>query len=269
MRQIANPTRGCGTLKQGGFYASGEGSPNGILRMWTWLLGSMYMGADAKNLMWEIPPRAMQVINLQASLHTLIPCPHFDVEIPENSPAIFLPKIALVDHVGSNHYTPWQFAQEVLVHGPSRRISEQVARQIAGHTPLPIVFTHDWMPLADKGSVAALSIWANDGSAAFWEGKRYEPTWEHEGYGLTIRHEYDGSDHWMIPIMQAIHETAGGKVAPLHKIMEHPLAENVLTSEQPLGVSWVNQVRYVTTGDESQKQLDNLCLSGIEPVRID
>jgi len=38
LRTIPNPTRGCGNLKEGGYYARGDTGVNGKLNAWSWVL---------------------------------------------------------------------------------------------------------------------------------------------------------------------------------------------------------------------------------------
>lgn len=263
-RSVSNPTRGCGTLKQGGFYARGTSGPGGILLQWTWLLGHMWDGEGAKNLTWEVPPRAMQIINLPFSIYHETIVQDLDLVKLADTQPFTLPTLALADHVGSNHYTSWQFAQECQAHGPSRRIPRAIAAQIAQMTPIPIVFTHDWMPLSPGAGFIPLIEWTND-AALRYEG----PTWEREGYGFTIRDTYDGSDHWVLPVLQAMHEQAGGHVKGLEKIMPVTLTEFIVTTEQALGVSWINEVQYIVEGNETDEELEQLTLDGIEPVQLE
>jgi hypothetical protein len=131
-----NPKRGCGTKVPGGFYAETEMSRGGVLNLWTWLLGDGLEGGI--NCLLNIPPRRAIYGNLAASL---VIGEFVGADVPMEGIGIFdalhemfdglrgrTADIALFDHVGSQYYTPWSFAQEVMAYGPSRRIPPALAR---------------------------------------------------------------------------------------------------------------------------------------------
>jgi hypothetical protein len=266
MRSLANPRRGCGTMKEGGFYGRGDISPNGTLNAWTWALGSHLLGA--LNYAVTVPARQMGVCNLPATLYTgrlvngasgLAP-----LDLPESIKA--LPIGAVIDHIGSAHYTPWQFAQEVRALGPSRRIPENVAKVIAKHTPIPIVFTHSHMPLVpdDEKIAGPLKDWANVPDDAF-----YGPTPFMEGWGLN-HGDKKGEEHWIIPILRAL-DLLGvtGENSLLKSGLGGDVTAQLLMTEQIIGISWITRCVYIAPEGETDERLSEIEAAGIEPVRLE
>jgi hypothetical protein len=264
LRTVSNPERGCGTLKEGGFYARGDIGAHGTLAAWTWALGYHIIGAH--NVFASIAARQMDIVNLPRTLIEGRPSKEA-IEVLESEPLAKLPPLALIDHVGSEHYTPYSFYRECATHGPSRRIPPRIAKAIAQHTPMPIVFTHSWLPVADTKVVPDLLAWAGikpETDATAYIGA----TWQREGWGIRSKDTYSGYDHWIIPVLHEMHESSGGKEKHLTKIMPPALAENTLLAEQVYGISWISRVVYIASEDDTDETLEDILNQGIEPVRI-
>ena len=267
LRTVPNPQRGCGQLKEGGFYARGDVGTGGTLSSWTWTLGEHVIGG--KNLNISVPARQMQVINLPATLHRRQMSTEA-VELFADNPLAKLPAYALLDHIGSEYYTPWSFMLECSQHGPSRRIPQNIANAIAKHCPIPIVFTHTWLPVVDEHYWADLCQWTAPGVApALWTT---EPTYEVTEWGIRRDDWHGGLDrngliHWIIPTLRQMHEAGGGKEKHLSQIMPAELAENTLLSEQIYGISWITRCVYIASENDNDQTLEELMQAGIEPVR--
>lgn len=267
MRSVSNPTRGCGHLVPGGCYLGGAFSPNGTLAAWSWLLGQHL--THAFNLFATVPARQLQIINLPYTLGTGRPVYDPDATpemiVPDEVKArlLKLPKLALLDHVGTAHYSAYKFADECERLGPSRRVPRAIAAQIAPHLPIPIIFTHSILPVVDAENVPQLTAWANEINWVWTKIERPEreystdPTFYHPKWGMRWNSDI-GNDHWLPPVLKAW-ETND---AP------EPL-QRAITAEQIFGASWITRATYVTRGDESQEDLAELEEAGIQPVTAD
>lgn len=264
LRIVNDDERGCGDMQDEGFYAHGALGSSGILKAWTWCLGQHIFGGE--NFTFKAPARQMQVINLPASLYFREVITDPEVAIPDHDhPLARIPRMALLDHIGSEYYTPDSFAEEVQSRGPNRRITEDIAKAIAGATPIPILFTHSGMPLVDVDYREDLLKWADD-----WGHKvtprNFEPTPYQEDFGLTIG-SYSGNDHWLHAVLGKMHQAGNGKEVPLRKIMGGALLKNTSVVEQTLGISWITSAIYVAPPEADPGKLDELASTGIEPVR--
>lgn len=259
MRSVANPNRGCGNLVKGGFYGQGRFGPNGTLEVWTWCLGEGVWGGRNLNLAPQ-NPRGMDVIRLRETLFNLAYSTAplaFTTEVLDR-----LPEYALLDHVGSAHYTPWSFANEVKRLGPSRRIHRDIAPTIAKYLPIPILFTHGWIPSVDREQRIDLMQWS--GAVGEWF---MEPTHEHPEWGIYAADTWHGDGHWQVPLLAELNRRCEGY--KLIGNMPEPLANATLLDEAAFGISWITDVCYITTGEESDDTLQSLLDKGIEPVTIE
>lgn len=261
LRAVQNPTRGCGTLRKGGFYARGDQSPGGTLNAWSWVLGEHVIGGWNYSI--SVPARQMQVVHLPGTLVSgkmaTVPLPLDDFPHLRN-----LPPVALLDHIGSQHYTPYSFFDECVKHGPSRRIPPSIAKAVAHHCPIPILFAHSELPCVDRALRGDLIDW----SEADRERVTYEPTPFDVDWGITVDATFWGETHWMVRVLQQIDQRSGGKSCHLTKLMQPKLAENVLLSEQLYGVSWITRCVYIAQDGDTDETLENIFKLGIEPVRI-
>lgn len=258
MNTVSNAARGCGTLVKGGTYAQGRHGKGGTLEDWTWCLGEGVIGG--RNLNLSAPARQMGLIRLPETLFNRYvssePLP-FTTDVLGR-----LPEFALLDHIGASFYTPWSFANEVKRLGPSRRVPEAMAATIARHLPIPILFTHSWMPVVDGRHQDALLQWA--GGVGSWD---VSMTHEHPEWGIYASDRNHGDGHWLVPVLNALHRQCEG-----YKLVGNlpaELAENTLLDEATLGISWINSVIYVSDGTEDDATLESMLERGIEPVRIE
>jgi hypothetical protein len=257
-----NPLRGCGRLKQGGVYATGSSfSPTGTLAALTWVLGDHLLASlPARNLAVTVPPRQMVLFDPQMSLdqHTLITA---DVSltlraqnhaVPSVWPALQrLPRLALLDHVGSRYYSPWTFAQELQRLGPSRHIPPMIAKGIAKHLPVPIFFTHSAMPFfhdAAHRDAFVTEILEDDAANA-----QTQPTWERPRWGLYAQDDH-GEGHMLTRVLEHCH------TAKDQYDLDH--------HEAVFCASWITGVVYVLQDDEETLP-SHLSGSGIRAVRAD
>ena len=267
----ANPVRGCGTKKKGGYYLESETSREGELRLWTWILGSGT--ADGENCFLSIPPRQMTVGNLPASLllgeyispeASIWDGVHLAGELTANMKVYNDLKgrcgeLSLMDHVGSSFYSPWSFAFEVMKYGPSRRVPPAIAKIVACKLPVPIVFAHSDMPLFEhlESRDNALTAAKATASSFNWGDVQFKPTWMDDGWGLFVKHKNYGNLHYMSLLLEAM--SLSGEVeneAGMVQLQEIVAEQNCY--EQPFGASWVTKVTYCLQDD------DDLAVVGLE-----
>lgn len=261
---ISNPERGCGTLKEGGFYARGDLGNDSNLSTWTWTLGDGIMGGN--NYAIEATPRQMQLINLPSTLdvgRAVYEPDGLPLTVPGDHALRQLPDIAMLDHVGSSFYTPWSFAGEAMAEGPSRKIPPQIAKIIAPYTPMPILFTHSWMPMVDPSRLDELIEWTELDPDFSYFGR----TPDIPGWGLGAQDDH-GIDHWFTTILVMMHSVKG-KVTELSRVMPTPLCEDVLTVEQVFGLSWITRVIYIAPEEADEDDLYPILMDGIHPVRLE
>lgn len=263
MRTIDNFERGCGTLKKGGFYAQGKPRSNGMLANWTWLLGTGLMtdACTGDQPIITCPPRQIMVFNLLGSLMTgqrLQDYPEDMVSWFNQHPGI--PAKALLDHAGSIHYpNPAEFAEEVMARGPSRKIPQSLARTLVKYTPLPIVFTHSTIPMAEDAEQRTEIVNHLSRDTDWYETPKeiiVSPTWVQPGFGFTVRDNRGwGNDHWQTILMQ--------------EVSADSYLEILQGTETIFGVSWITEITYVAKDDDNPDFLSDLFADGIESVRIE
>jgi hypothetical protein len=220
--QPANPVRGCGTLKKGGFYLQAEGGPGGTLNRTTWVLGTHVFNTGLwmqDNIFVDAPPRSMQYINPAA---TLVKGNVVDIDIKvkmSKSEGVLYENLVhavgtfgVLDHVGSAYYpTPFEFADEVWQYGPSRKVPETMIRWLSdnGMFPVPVFFAHSRMPMFSTISMRetifklACKNVGHDPAGPDWQ---YGPTWlkARKGWGMTTESTDTGGNHYLIPILKSL-----------------------------------------------------------------
>ncbi|GIK54583.1 MAG: hypothetical protein HND44_00895 [Chloroflexi bacterium] len=283
MNYTPNPIRGCGRKKRGGFHLKAGLSPFGRLNAVTYCLGS---GVETgENLVVDISARGVWLGDLAASL---VSGQFINIHDSWTAPADqtdwytqMLRKVGkpvLFDHVGKAHYSPASFVNELLAYGPSRRVPGPVAEQIAGLTPIAILFCHDDMPLfigaAQRDEL--LSLLDTDDLI----DRQLAPTWRHPDWGLGIDND-DGRDHYLVDVIQAMDEDTA---CPCVGRWAVPVfLKDVPKARQPFAMSWITHVSYVAQKEEEtgetlgevtermrQKNIQVLVLSDdVEPTLTD
>lgn len=248
MRAIANPQRGCGTLRAGGFYARSESSSVGVLSS-AWCFGT---GVERGHNLF-ITGHGDRAMNLCCLPSTLDKGVLMQSEQPLTGfyPVLAtLPKTALVDHVGSNNYSPLSFAQEVFLHGVSRKIPETLAQKLAGKT-LPILFTHSDVPVL-PGALPPDEFQTSPQGQLEIEPSFANPTW-----GLYISNT-SGSLHWMLKFLTAVEEDD----TLLNRYGARP-------TEQAFFISWITNVVYISKPDDTPERYADIAAKGIEVVTLE
>jgi len=147
MRQIVldGTPRGCGTLKERACYAVGTPGDIGKFKSWYWLSGSLFPCEE--EMIWcEVPARTQVVINPIATLkYGQLWEAHWASPTSVLDGLVSFGRNGIADHVG-RQYTPFGFAFECFERGPSRRISPEIAKKLAGCVPFPIFFSHKDIP---------------------------------------------------------------------------------------------------------------------------
>lgn len=254
MEYQSNPKRGCGQKVEGGFYAEAEMGPGGMLAPWTWVLGDGLEGGV--NCLAAVPPRRSLYGNTAASLV-------LGEFVGADVPVYFMDEqsreyerlrrragtVALFDHVGSQFYSAWSFANECKLYGPSRRLSPLLAKELAQKVPIPIVFTHGRMPLFRGEAARARAIWLmNELVDGFEPEKLYlEATWLAADWGVRAAMG-NGAESWLRPLLSVWHRLERDWTA----VKDNPLFQEAraifdecLLVEQPFGISWITKVGYV------------------------
>lgn len=301
MRTIPSVERGCGSAVPGGFYLSATRGAGGILEPWTWLLGDGVEGGY--NVYLNPPERMHTLFNLPYTLATSEHQTEAVDGVTLVSPLDRLKPIAILDHVGKAHYDPYQFADEVEQLLPNRRISHELAAKLVPLCPIPIVFTHEHIPVVHNTLHRQILLeWALDTirkqsrytDSGLYEARDYykAAVWTNEKWGLKTR-DSDGKDHWLVPVLQAINLVGGIKNIPdmMQTYVEagghdadgnppprgggaeyaeddYMLSSEISWIEQPFGASWITRVTYVAKDDDTESTLQRIKNMGIEPVRI-
>lgn len=285
-----NPPRLCGT-KRPGFYVEADMGATGSLAAITWLLGTHVAGST--NCLTAIPARAMVAGNLPASLiegeFVSADVPYLQgLHVQGAQSAEALAKrmaydkisqaaapVALFDHVGSNNYTPHEFASELAEYGPSRRVPKTLALQVAqavnAQGALPIVFTHSDLPMfgdletRDRAmALAAQAVYGYDPEAVYTVA-----TWHRDGWGMYASHVDRGRDHYLVAILGAMARIrrqpslASGITAQTWQPLAEALAQ-VPTAEAPFCASWITKVTHVTDGPPAPQVAEEMAQRGID-----
>jgi len=218
-----NPTRGCGKKKKGGFYLEAPLGPHGTLAPLTWVLGTHVVdGRSGRNVLTQAAQRSMTMINPAATLlkgEVAMPELLSSLDISDGQlndmldcgvkPGIAdrlsgrVGELGILDYVGSNNYTPWSFAMELLAYGPSRKVTKDFMRQIAPYLPLPVFFTMKGLPFFSKEGELSLAWLDSIDADRGHEATMSLPTWWHDDWGMGARH-YNGDDHMVVDILAAM-----------------------------------------------------------------
>ena len=268
-----NPVRGCGTKKRGGCYLEAESSPGGTLRRLAFVLSEHTMGGT--NVFVDAPSRSMVLIDPAATLlsGTVVfagvgysPGSQAEEQKYERLLRQIGSEFALLDHVGRAHYSPWQFVDEVWQKGPSRKVSQDFLLKVAPILPLPVFFTHPDMPvfqamtpelMREAVDLMARALNAPETRMTFTS----RPTWFDPKWGLTTDSAGDGSDHCLLPILQALDVLAELRASGSHDEEElEILYPNLIEHERFemfLGATWFTRGSYVLE-DEGDPGIDEL-----------
>lgn len=282
--------RGCGYKKEGGYYLEAEMAPLGLLNLWTWLLGTGTMAGD--NLLVTVPARSGIIGNMPGSLllgeYTELKYPSLgrSAELYEdlvhrtvmNSSEPW----AWFDHVGSSFYTALSFAEEVREMGPSRRVSEKTAKQLAAMAPMPIVFTHSRVPLFESEQMLKIglemALMCHQGTLLLGEPMELDdyvrlPTWADTRWGMTRSYEYGGQESALIPILRLL----GLLDKHYHQYEHDPVWREAKTfydrlvyREATFGASWITAISYVARKDDDREKVAaRLARDGIRVIELE
>jgi hypothetical protein len=234
------------------------------------LLGSHLLDErTTRNIICSVPPRGQDEINPIETLIRRTPWHPLLAKTPQEEISLYVNNIrslgtfGLIDHVGSNHYTPFSFATELQQMGPSRRLTPALAQYLAPKTPFPIFFTHSDMPFfADM--TALEEVWPSfctedDGYVIPCVQNYIGPTWMrwHWTPVLMQGSAYDdrGDSHYMTRVLRICDEEA-------EKAVRLERYESVFCG------SWITTIRYVCRDGEDRPP-PVLEEAGVEPLYID
>lgn len=243
----ANPKRGCGTKKKGGFYLEGgELDEGGTLYTATYFFGTGLLEDmdTVRGVNIHVPPRQMNIHNipgtianaqLEAATSKFVPVDTENWALYQHLKGGRVKRLGIIDHVGSSYYTPWTFSEETRMLGPSRRTTEDFAFTVAGliqrFGPIPVLFTHSEMPVFEtevdrEDALTALMLEPSR--------KMLQATWFWGDFGM-----YNGMNpgitHYMRHVLRAMNN---GETF-----------DNVTTIEQPFVASWYTRVTYTLPED--------------------
>jgi len=262
-----NPKRGCGTKKYDACYAEADiFSEDGMLQPWTWLLGD----GIKDNMYIQVPPRQVILINPVATitLKSLIG-KDWPFEIPEESEPLYkrlsyvTKATGIADHVGDKFYSAFSFMAETLEYGPSRRISKDMAKELAtiiwNEGPIPMLFTHNRIPVLrhEEDRVRLMSLVSDcfEEGKIDWEKSNWLiPTWWHKDWGM-YRDNWVGNSHYLIPVLGCVDiiEKSWKTVRneePWQRLKDFMRdTEHIAFTEQPFGLSWLCKVTYTLDVD--------------------
>ena len=269
MSENANPERGCGTKTAGATYAEGpEESAGGVLNRWSYLLSDGYL--DFMPI--SVPPRQMVIINPAATIYTrsLVKTvlPGFGERFEDKLASGYTKLLkktknqGVADHVGEKYYSAHSFAQEIKHYGPSRRIPKSIAERLIEiiwqRGPIPMIFTHNRMPIF-KGSeqVAQAVDHVRKCLGHFSSGEygtdwyEWGPTWRHEDWS-QYSDGYHGYNHVLVDVLELIHELDNN----WRKRKKEPFfeeAKEFFTGlryvEQAFGAAWLGRITHCADKD--------------------
>lgn len=258
---IPNPTRRCGRLREGGYYLQSEVFAGGTLAAWTWVLGRHVVG-ERPTLYVDVPPRAAVLFNPLATLSTGFQIMDTSFEV-EEAPAHLqhVGYLGVLDHVGSRYYTPWTFAEECRLLGPSRRVPESLMRRIAPLLPLPVFFAHADVPVFE--SFPRAQHFLLEFACVGLDEVTFNPTWENPTWGLR-RGDVRGEDHFVVSVLRTLDGARqNGTLRGLSDTLRPEVYQIIF------GVSWFTRGVYVLRDGEDDLFDPSLGRAGVVPVRVE
>lgn len=268
----ADPPRGCGRKVDRGFYLeSGPGSPNGSLSLVTLCVGDLLVGGE--NILCDIPPRGSHIFYPVDTLRlgevqfaaAHVGTPESRKEI-ERIATIGTKAIGLVDHVGSNNYSPVSFIHELHEYGASRRVTREMADKVleimhVGITSVPIFFSHSDIPLIRVELLdRARRLWTKYDEWEFLPEMLFDAaSYTHPLWGMRrqkwggIWEEVPAAAWPMLNIAEAAKDASpDSRFFPAKAVFD-----SCRYHEQLLCASWIRHVAYCTrTGDVPNDILD-------------
>lgn len=248
--EILDVERGCGNLVDGGYYLSGAGcfAPNGAFHVVAYPFGDglddvVYCGKS-------VPARGMLEINPAATfarLSVVVPGAEaitpFEQVLYDNLVGK-LGKRGLIDHVGSEHYSPTQFINELVTYGPNRRVRPDVARQLAPYLPVVVVFTHSDIPVFRNTAEieTALDLCQQAFDLFDPDDQHLGANWKRPAWGCyAASGQQTGSDHFMLPLLglreKVYREWEYLQGRPFWE-RARQYFEGLQYEEQPFAISW-------------------------------
>lgn len=267
----SNPQRGCGTKKENAYYLeSDRPGPNGRIWAWTWLFG------DPANLpLLDVPARLTLVRNIAA---TILLAEHIDLSPPfiptEEERDLYLQivnstrDVGVVDHIGKQYYTAFDFAEEVNRLGPSRRTTKETAKLVSELImrvgPIPILFTHPRIPVFhDDGHIEefielATPLFLEEEDIPDWSEMPREPLWQDPTWGMykRDRDQHPGHNHIGREILEAFSIVEKGLSAERAERPEWLAMAKFIRAlpcaEQMFGLSFLHRVTYTLPSQEPE-----------------
>lgn len=173
--------------------------------------------------------------------------------------AVELGVVGLLDHVGASFYTPATFYAELVKQGPSRKVTADIARQIAPYLPVPILFLFDLPLLPNEEQARAWGYKAGmvidkhgaDPALVHWMDLNQElysgAAWRHPRFAATCSHVaapdslYLGGAHWLARVIAA---------GLLDELKSYPHAQ------QAGCISWVTSAVYIAASVEEAQAVE-------------
>lgn len=240
--------RGCGRLRKNKHYMGSQLATHGTIEPLVWWLGEPWPGG--RMIRCNVPARTPIEINPWATAMSGELWRKEWSYTGKARPTHFQSPFGLADHVGRTHYTPFEFATEVLERGPSRLITGLNAARWAGSAPFPILFTHSEIPVfRDQAHAEALLVWfSEEQGRAAPEKLDWTPNWEQPEFGPAVQHILPHS-HPMIDLLAAVEV---GRAQKLFAPGKQPQLGPIDYEETVFMSSWIGYIAY--TGGLSEKQ---------------
>jgi len=254
----ANPNRKCGTKKENSFYLECAMGAGGALSSWTWLLSD---GID-EVITIKLPPRSMTVINPIATIverEIVLADESTDRYNSKDEKSLLYEHLrsktrdlGIGDHVGSDNYSPHDFAEEVRNYGPSRKVSrlnaETYALILKKYGPFPIMFAHSNIPVFrdkhQRDKAIALGMGIDD---RYWHNE-YVSTWRMLDWGQYVRKDQvDGRNQYIVRFLEILDKVRTVRATPENQdayIQFNAFMKGVTFMEQPFGLSWITKISY-------------------------
>ena len=285
-----NPERLCGSKHPGYYVESGGTSVNGSLSLVTLCTGDLL--ASGENILCQIPPRGSHIFYPidtfrlgevcfdGAAAHTPDSRKEIERIVTNGTKAL-----GIVDHVGSNHYSPVSFINELHELGASRRVTAEMAQGVVtlmrrGFTSIPIFFSHSQIPLlSGKEWDEATDLVStgfdidtyldtmDDPYQNLFLGASYtHPTWgmRRQKWG-GLWEEVPAAAWYILKLADAATSDDGnGRYAAAKQLFDE-----CIYREQLLCASWIKQVTYVTDNGQVPKWVEEsgvVSVLEIEPI---
>ena len=171
----------------------------------------------------------------------------------------------LVDHVGSNNYTVWEFLEELRLQGVNRRVPPAFIRSVAMHLPLPIMFTHSKVPVFnDAKHLESVFSYIRQVKELSHSEPHFGANWLRGDWGM-YSDQGNGGDNAMIDVYQVMHRLERKEYQRVGAWVDlETIFREIRYEEQPIAMSWVTDAIKIVGKDTAVSEKD--MNAGIRPA---